>query len=222
VRCHGSGAGCRPRAGRPGMCDEVMHAGHRAEGGRGNQRPEPRKVTVEHLQTGSGCADQRGRRVDGMSRRRSAPQLQPPSPYGSITSRSRRGSSASTRRALIRASGSRTKTTNAGGDVPNSRTAVPLGRGDPSAFDALQAADRDVPEEVQHRPWAQQLTRDLLSSSASHSMPPARLRSAHRRSLRAKPRCGGDRVRPGSSPGSWDVGPSTSHRNTWHSARRLR
>ena len=52
-------------------------------------------------------------------------------------------------------------------------TALALhGRGRPTgAFDALQAADHDVPEEVRHRPWAQQLTRDLLSSSASHSMP---------------------------------------------------
>ena len=51
-------------------------------------------------------------------------------------------------------------------------TALALqGRGRPdAAFDALLAAERDVPEEVRYRPWAQQLTRDLLSSSASHSL----------------------------------------------------
>ncbi|RSM64048.1 hypothetical protein DMB66_21280 [Actinoplanes sp. ATCC 53533] len=48
-------------------------------------------------------------------------------------------------------------------------TALALhGRGRPAgAFDALRAAERDVPEEVQHRPWAQQLTQHLLSSSTS-------------------------------------------------------
>lgn len=45
------------------------------------------------------------------------------------------------------------------------------GRGRPSAaFDALLVAERDVPEEVRYRPWAQQLTRDLLSVPASHGL----------------------------------------------------
>ena len=39
-----------------------------------------------------------------------------------------------------------------------------------AAFDTLLAAEHDVPEEVRHRPWAQQLTRDLLSAPASHSL----------------------------------------------------
>ena len=49
-------------------------------------------------------------------------------------------------------------------------TALALhGRGRPdSAFDTLLAAEHDVPEEVRCRPWAQQLTRDLLSTSAGH------------------------------------------------------
>jgi hypothetical protein len=51
-------------------------------------------------------------------------------------------------------------------------TALALhGRGRPdSAFEALLAAERDVPEEVRYRPWAQQLTRDLLSSPATHGL----------------------------------------------------
>jgi hypothetical protein len=53
-------------------------------------------------------------------------------------------------------------------------TALALhGRGRPGAsFDALRAAERDVPEEVRYRPWAQQLTRDLLSSG--HHLPDLR------------------------------------------------
>ncbi|GGK79091.1 helix-turn-helix domain-containing protein [Mangrovihabitans endophyticus] len=39
-----------------------------------------------------------------------------------------------------------------------------------AAFDTLLAAERDVPEEVRYRPWSQQLTRDLLSAPASHSL----------------------------------------------------
>jgi hypothetical protein len=38
------------------------------------------------------------------------------------------------------------------------------------AFDALLAAERDVPEEVRCRPWAQQLTRDLLSAPANYRL----------------------------------------------------
>jgi hypothetical protein len=51
-------------------------------------------------------------------------------------------------------------------------TALALqGRGRPAAaFDALLAAEHDVPEEVRYRPWAQQLTRELLSAPASHSL----------------------------------------------------
>jgi hypothetical protein len=51
-------------------------------------------------------------------------------------------------------------------------TALALhGRGRPSAaFDALLAAEHDVPEEVRCRPWAQQLTRELLSAPASHGL----------------------------------------------------
>jgi len=43
-----------------------------------------------------------------------------------------------------------------------------------AAFDMLLAAERDVPEEVRYRPWSQQLTRDLLSAPASHSLPGVR------------------------------------------------
>lgn len=55
-------------------------------------------------------------------------------------------------------------------------TALALhGRGRPSAaFDALQAAERDVPEEVRYRPWAQQLTRDLLTGPAGNGLPGVR------------------------------------------------
>jgi len=51
-------------------------------------------------------------------------------------------------------------------------TALALyGRGRPAAaFDALRAAERDAPEEVRYRPWAQQLTRDLLTDTASHRL----------------------------------------------------
>lgn len=50
-------------------------------------------------------------------------------------------------------------------------TALALhGRGRPQAsFQALLAAERDTPQEVRFRPWAQQLTRDLLTPS--HSLP---------------------------------------------------
>jgi hypothetical protein len=52
-------------------------------------------------------------------------------------------------------------------------TALALhGRGRPqAAFQALIAADRDAPQEVRFRPWAQQLTNDLLSSDRSNSLP---------------------------------------------------
>ncbi|WP_431886455.1 hypothetical protein [Micromonospora wenchangensis] len=51
-------------------------------------------------------------------------------------------------------------------------TALALrGRGRPQAtFQALLAAERDTPQEVRFRPWAQQLTTDLLSRN-SHSLP---------------------------------------------------
>ncbi|BFU46955.1 helix-turn-helix domain-containing protein [Krasilnikovia sp. MM14-A1004] len=43
------------------------------------------------------------------------------------------------------------------------------GRGE-AAFEALLSAEHDVPEEVRYRPWAQQLTRDLLAAPASHGI----------------------------------------------------
>jgi transcriptional regulator with XRE-family HTH domain len=51
-------------------------------------------------------------------------------------------------------------------------TALALhGRGRPdSAFEALLAAEHDVPEEVRYRPWAQELTRDLLATPAGHGI----------------------------------------------------
>ncbi|MFV2104076.1 helix-turn-helix domain-containing protein [Micromonospora sp. LOL_024] len=54
-------------------------------------------------------------------------------------------------------------------------TALALhGRGRPQAtFQALLAAERDTPQEVRFRPWAQQLTADLLSRN-SHSLPSVR------------------------------------------------
>ncbi|MBW6437418.1 hypothetical protein KZ829_27155 [Actinoplanes hulinensis] len=39
-----------------------------------------------------------------------------------------------------------------------------------AAFEALLTAEHDVPEEVRYRPWAQQLTRDLLAAPASHGL----------------------------------------------------
>lgn len=49
------------------------------------------------------------------------------------------------------------------------------GRGRPqAAFQALVAADRDTPQEVRFRPWAQQLTRDLLSGDHRDSLPGVR------------------------------------------------
>ncbi|MFI1994880.1 helix-turn-helix domain-containing protein [Actinoplanes sp. NPDC020271] len=45
------------------------------------------------------------------------------------------------------------------------------GRGRPAAaFETLLAAERDAPEEVRYRPWAQRLTHDLLSAPASRSL----------------------------------------------------
>ncbi|WP_432967681.1 helix-turn-helix domain-containing protein [Dactylosporangium sp. CA-233914] len=54
-------------------------------------------------------------------------------------------------------------------------TALALhGRSRPQAtFQALLAAERDAPQEVRFRPWAQQLTADLLSRSG-HSLPGVR------------------------------------------------
>ncbi len=50
-------------------------------------------------------------------------------------------------------------------------TALALhGRGRPAAYAALLAAEDEVPEEVRYRPWAQHLTRDLLTSLASHGL----------------------------------------------------
>ncbi|WP_328369034.1 hypothetical protein OHQ88_27415 [Micromonospora zamorensis] len=42
-----------------------------------------------------------------------------------------------------------------------------------ATFQALLAAERDTPQEVRFRPWAQQLTADLLSRN-SHSLPGVR------------------------------------------------
>ena len=41
---------------------------------------------------------------------------------------------------------------------------------DGAAFEAPLAAEHDVPEEVRYRPWAQQLTRDLLASPAGYGI----------------------------------------------------
>lgn len=51
-------------------------------------------------------------------------------------------------------------------------TALALqGRGRPgAAFETLLSAEHDVPEEVRYRPWAQQLTRELLSAPAAHGL----------------------------------------------------
>jgi transcriptional regulator with XRE-family HTH domain len=56
-------------------------------------------------------------------------------------------------------------------------TALALhGRGRPvAAFGALRAAEQDVPEEVRCRPWAQQLTRDLLSAPAINGLADVRM-----------------------------------------------
>ncbi|GIJ10577.1 hypothetical protein Van01_37910 [Micromonospora andamanensis] len=53
-------------------------------------------------------------------------------------------------------------------------TALALhGRGRPRAtFQALLAAERDTPQEVRFRPWAQQLTTDLLTRG--HNLPGVR------------------------------------------------
>jgi transcriptional regulator with XRE-family HTH domain len=52
-------------------------------------------------------------------------------------------------------------------------TALALhGRGNrQAAFQALVAAERDTPQEVRFRPWAQQLTRNLLSGDHGNSLP---------------------------------------------------
>ena len=51
-------------------------------------------------------------------------------------------------------------------------TAMALhGRGRPdAAFTVLRAAERDVPEEVRYRPWARQLTHDLLKSGSGNRL----------------------------------------------------
>lgn len=49
------------------------------------------------------------------------------------------------------------------------------GRGRPAgAFQALLAAERDTPQEVRYRPWAQNLTRDLLSTDRRSALPGVR------------------------------------------------
>ncbi|WP_329474436.1 helix-turn-helix domain-containing protein [Kribbella sp. NBC_01484] len=55
-------------------------------------------------------------------------------------------------------------------------TALALhGRGrSQAAFQALVAAERDTPQEVRFRPWAQQLTRDLLTGDRRNSLPGVR------------------------------------------------
>ncbi|MDG4829324.1 helix-turn-helix transcriptional regulator [Solwaraspora sp. WMMD1047] len=52
-------------------------------------------------------------------------------------------------------------------------TALALhGRGRPAAaFRVLLAAERDTPQEVSYRPWAQTLTRELLSADTRNSLP---------------------------------------------------
>jgi hypothetical protein len=46
------------------------------------------------------------------------------------------------------------------------------GRGRPAAaYRALIEAERDAPQEVRYRPWAQQLTRDLVSTDSRSSLP---------------------------------------------------
>ncbi|WP_433528367.1 hypothetical protein ACQPYA_18640 [Micromonospora sp. CA-263727] len=46
------------------------------------------------------------------------------------------------------------------------------GRGRPeAAFQALLAAERDTPQEVRYRPWAQNLTHDLLSAGNRNALP---------------------------------------------------
>ncbi len=36
---------------------------------------------------------------------------------------------------------------------------------------ALQAAERDTPQEIRYRPWAQQLTRNLIVGDARSTLP---------------------------------------------------
>ncbi len=52
-------------------------------------------------------------------------------------------------------------------------TALALhGRGRPAgAFHALLAAERDTPQEVRYRPWAQHLTRELMAADPRNSLP---------------------------------------------------
>jgi hypothetical protein len=52
-------------------------------------------------------------------------------------------------------------------------TALSLhGRGLPQAtYQALLAAEKDTPEEVRYRPWAQQLTRHLVAADNRHTLP---------------------------------------------------
>lgn len=55
-------------------------------------------------------------------------------------------------------------------------TALALyGRGRPAAaFQALLTAEHDTPQEVRYRPWAQQLTRELMSADTRNSLPGVR------------------------------------------------
>jgi transcriptional regulator with XRE-family HTH domain len=55
-------------------------------------------------------------------------------------------------------------------------TALSLqGRGRPAAaYQALLAAEADAPQEVRYRPWAQQLTRELLIGDGRHALPDLR------------------------------------------------
>ncbi|MCW6005398.1 helix-turn-helix domain-containing protein [Micromonospora sp. CPCC 205371] len=55
-------------------------------------------------------------------------------------------------------------------------TALALhGRGRPTgAFQALLAAERDTPQEVRYRPWAQNLTRELISADSRGALPGVR------------------------------------------------
>lgn len=55
-------------------------------------------------------------------------------------------------------------------------TALALhGRGRPAdAFQALLAAERDTPQEVRYRPWAQNLTHDLMAADTRGALPGVR------------------------------------------------
>jgi hypothetical protein len=55
-------------------------------------------------------------------------------------------------------------------------TALALhGRGRPAAaFQALRTAERDTPQEIRYRPWAQRLTSELMSGDTTNALPGVR------------------------------------------------